>query len=75
MRTGAHQAFLKGYQYIRPLSQKEHEAIPLFEIIAVIWVMSIQVANAELIGYKYLEKPAWERRLSGLKKLVSAWSG
>jgi len=65
--------FLKGYQSIRPLSQVEQDAIPLFEIISVIWVMSIQVANADRIGYKYLEKPAWDRRMSDLKKLVSTW--
>ena len=66
-------AFLKGYQSIRTLSQIEQEAIPIFEIISVIWVMAIQVANADRVGYKYLEKPAWDKRLSSLKKLVSAW--
>ncbi|MBI1424239.1 MAG: phosphotransferase [Gammaproteobacteria bacterium] len=66
-------SFLKGYQSIRPLSQPEHDSIPYFEIISVIWVMAIQVANSDLIGYKYLEKPAWDMRLSSLKKLVSAW--
>ena len=65
--------FLKGYQSIRSLNQLEKEAIPLFEIISVIWVMSIQVANVDRIGYKYLEKPAWDKRLSDLKNLVSTW--
>ena len=66
------EAFLKGYQCIRPLSRIEQEAIPLFEIISVIWVMAIQAVNADRIGYKYLEKQSWDRRLNDLKKLVSA---
>jgi len=67
------EAFLKGYQCIRRLSGIELQAIPLFEIISVIWVMAIQVANADRIGFKYLEKPSWDRRLRNLEKLVSAW--
>ncbi|MDH5446681.1 MAG: phosphotransferase, partial [Gammaproteobacteria bacterium] len=66
------EAFLKGYQCIRPLSRIEQEAIPIFEIISVIWVMAIQAVNADRIGYKYLEKQSWDRRLNDLKKLVSA---
>ena len=68
------QAFLKGYQSIRSLSQIEQDSIPLFEIISVIWVMAIQVANADLVGYKYLGKSAWDRRLASLKKLVDTRS-
>ena len=64
-------AFLKSYQGIRPLSEIEQDAIPLFEIVAVIWVMAIQVDNADLIGDKYLEQPVWDRRLNNLKQLVS----
>jgi len=65
--------FLKGYQSVRSLSPVELEAIPIYEIISVIWVMAIQVYNADRIGFKYLEKPYWDRRLDDLKKLVSAW--
>ena len=68
------EAFLKGYQSIRPLNQIEQEAIPIFEIISVIWVMAIQVANADRIGFKYLEKSYWDRRLGDLKQLVSSWN-
>ena len=68
------EAFLKGYQSIRPLNQIEQEAIPIFEIISVIWVMAIQVANADRIGFKYLEKSYWNRRLGDLKQLVSSWN-
>jgi Ser/Thr protein kinase RdoA (MazF antagonist) len=67
------EAYLKGYQSIRPLCQIEQESIPLFEITSVIWVMAIQVANSDRIGFKYLEKSSWDRRLSDLKQLVSAW--
>jgi len=63
------EAFLKGYQNIRPLSLLEHEAIPIFEIISVIWVMAIHVYNADRIGHKYLEKPFWDRRIAKLKEL------
>ncbi|OYV48855.1 MAG: hypothetical protein B7X10_02540 [Burkholderiales bacterium 21-58-4] len=69
------EAFLKGYRHIRPLSRLEQESIPLFEIISVIWVMAIQVANVDRIGYKFMEKPYWDKRLSDLQKLVSHWPG
>ncbi len=73
-RLDVTEAFCRGYQSIRPLSLNERQAIPVFEIISVIWVMAIQVANADRIGYKYLEKQAWDRRLRDLKNLVSARS-
>jgi len=70
-KQGIMDSFLKGYQSNRQLSNIEQEAIPFFEIISVIWVMSIQVENADRIGNKYLEKPFWDKRLSDLEKLIS----
>ncbi len=64
-------AFLEGYQSIRLLSAIELEAIPIFEIISVIWVMAIQVYNADRIGFKYLGHAYWERRFADLEKLAS----
>lgn len=43
-------AFLKGYERNRCLGRIEHEAITYFEIVAVLWVMSIQAKNADRIG-------------------------
>ena len=64
-------AFIDGYQQVRKLTQPELLAIPLFEKVAVIWVMAIHIYNADRIGYKWLEKPFWDRRLSELQALGS----
>lgn len=62
-------AFTDGYQQVRRLTQDEIYAIPYFEIISVIWVMAIHTYNVDHIGYKYLEKPFWDRRLAIVKEL------
>lgn len=64
-------AFLFGYQKKRPLSRAEHQAIPYFTLVAVIWVMAIQAMNANRIGHKYLEKRFWDKRIEILKKLAA----
>lgn len=61
--------FLEGYQQIRQLDRDEIAAIPYFEMVAVIWVMAININNADLIGYKWLEKPFWDRKIAHLKEL------
>ena len=61
--------FLQGYQSVRQLSGNEIKAIPYLEIISHIWVMAIHAYNVNRIGYKYLEKPFWDRRISVIKKL------
>ena len=65
-------AFLSGYQKVRPLSQDELSAIPYFEVVSVIWVMSINANNADLIGHKWLEQPFWDRKITILKELDNA---
>jgi len=62
-------AFLEGYQQLRQLSHDEISAIPYFEIVSHIWVMAINVSNADLIGQKWLEKPFWDRKIAILKAL------
>jgi Ser/Thr protein kinase RdoA (MazF antagonist) len=62
-------AFLQGYQKGRNLSRVEYEAIFYFELVSVIWVMSIHAKNANRIGYKFLEKTYWDRRLQILREL------
>ena len=62
-------AFLCGYQESRNLSRTEYEAIPYFELVAVLWVMSIHAMNANRIGYRYLEKPFWDRKFQILREL------
>ena len=64
-------AFIDGYQQVRRLQPEEIQAIPCFELVAIIWVMAIHVYNIDRIGSKYLERPFWEQRLSRLKELDS----
>jgi Ser/Thr protein kinase RdoA (MazF antagonist) len=64
--------FVAGYQGVRPLTHAERAAIPYFEMVAVIWVMAINVNNTELIGYKTLERQFWERKFTILKALDDA---
>ncbi|WP_455204024.1 phosphotransferase enzyme family protein [Kaarinaea lacus] len=63
------QAFLQGYQKVRSLSDNEKTAIPLFVKAAIIWVMAIQVYNAEIIGHKWLNLEYWQKRINKLLKL------
>jgi len=64
-------AFIKGYEQIRKLTEIEKRAIPYFELASLIWVMSIHVSNADRIGYKYLEKDFWTRRINKIETLDS----
>lgn len=65
------EAFLNGYQSIRKLSETEVQAIPYFEILAIIWVLTIYVDNADWLGYTLLDKSFWKRRIDILKDLES----
>ncbi|MDH5544438.1 MAG: phosphotransferase [Gammaproteobacteria bacterium] len=62
-------SFLEGYQQIRRLDEDELAAIPLFEIVAVIWVMAINAENAEYIGYKHLQSEYWDQKIVVLREL------
>ena len=62
-------AFLEGYQAHRQPSRAEYQAISYFEQVAVLWVMSIHARNANRIGYKFLERHFWERKIQHLKEL------
>ena len=64
-------AFLEGYQQGRQLSRMEYEAIPYFELVAVIWVMAIHAKNVNRIGYKLLDQPFWDKRIAILQELES----
>jgi len=66
-------AFLDGYMQNSQLSHIELEAIRYYEVVSVIWVMAIHAVNADRIGYKYLEKPFWDRRLTRLGKLAEKY--
>ena len=61
--------FIQGYQKVRYLSDDEKTAIPLLIKAAIIWVMAIQVYNAELIGHKWLNSEYWQKRINKLLKL------
>jgi len=62
-------AFLSGYESIRKISEKEKMAIPYFEIVAVIWVMSIHASNVNKIGYQYLDESFWKKRIGIIESL------
>jgi len=62
-------AFMDGYQQVRPISEAEYNVIPYFEMVSVIWVMAINAKNANRIGYKFLDKAFWDRKLAVLKEL------
>jgi len=62
-------AFLAGYQQVRRLGKGEVDAIPIYEMAAVIWVLGIAALNLSRIGYKYTEKPYWGRKIEMLKAL------
>ncbi len=62
-------AFIDGYQMHRKLSADEIRSIPYYELVSVIWVMAIHVYNVDRIGYKYLEKQFWDRKLEVLSEL------
>jgi len=62
-------AFIDGYQQVRHLTQDELHAIPHFVKISRIWVMAIHVYNASHIGYKWLEKPFWDRHIALLQAM------
>lgn len=62
-------AFLVGYERKRRLTPAENAAIPYFTLVAVVWVMAIHAMNANRIGYKYLEKPFWDKKIALLKEL------
>ena len=64
------EAFVKGYETVRQLTNKEKETIPYFEISSVIWVMSIRVANKNKVGHINLEKSYWDQKLGIIKSLV-----
>ena len=65
-------SFIDGYQQIFKLSKAELEAIPYFEMLAVIWVLAINVYNIERTGHKFFEKTFWDRRVNILKELDNA---
>lgn len=64
-------AFIQGYRKCRRLSESECASISYFEVVAVLWVMSIRVKNANRIGHKYFEKPYWDAKLKMLRELES----
>jgi Ser/Thr protein kinase RdoA (MazF antagonist) len=65
------QAFLKGYQSICQLSEAEILAIPYFEIVSIIWVLTIYVDNADRIGHILMDESFWKQRIERLKVLES----
>lgn len=69
MKRALVNAFVDGYQQVRPLTREEYDSIPYFEMVSVIWVMAIHAQNANRIGYKFLEKPYWDRKVTLLKEL------
>jgi len=65
-------AFIQGYQQIRILTELEYSKIAYLEIASIIWVLSIHVSNVNKIGYQYLEKPFWDKRMKLIERLFNA---
>ena len=66
----------RGLPNIRPLTECERQAMPYFEIVAVIWVMAIYIYNADRVGNKlFLETPFWDRRLARVQALAQRLPG
>ena len=62
-------SFLEGYESIRTITDIERTVIPHFEVASIIWVMAIHAQNADRIGYKFLEKEFWAKRISLIERL------
>ncbi len=67
--------FVAGYQSVRRLTKDELKAIISFTKISFIWVLAIHAYNADRIGYKYLGREFWKKKLSVLKELDREISG
>ena len=63
------EAFLSGYQGVRPLSKSELQAIPYFEMVSIIWVLTIYIDNADRIGHILMDATFWKQRVNILKNL------
>jgi len=68
-------SFLKGYQSVRQLTEAELQAIPYFEMVSIVWVLTIYVDNADRIGYSLLDETFWKRRIDILKDLEEGLGG
>lgn len=64
-------SFIDGYESVREISKDDKIAIPYFEIVAVIWVMSIHASNIDKIGYQYLDENFWNKRINIIVDLES----
>lgn len=64
------QAFLRGYQSLRPLALIELDAIPAFIPLAHLWVMAIHAANADYLTTRLLTPEYWQRKLRTLRELL-----
>jgi len=62
-------AFLEGYQGKCPLSEAELQAIPYYEIMSIIWVLTIYVDNADWIDHSLISDTFWKQRIGRLKDL------
>jgi len=60
-------SFIDGYESVRRISEEEKAAIPYFEIVAIIWVMSIHASNVDKIGYQYLDEFFWKKRIGSIE--------
>jgi len=69
LKTDKLLSFLSGYESVRELSEYEKKAIPYFEVVAIIWVMSIDVSNVNKIGYQYLDEKFWKKRIGIIESL------
>jgi len=55
-------AFLDGYQSIRPLSATEMAVLPAFVALRQIWLWGISMTNLPMVGFGLFEQ--WMREIS-----------
>ena len=66
--NGRWAAFLEGYRSLRPISETDLAAVPLFVAARAIWLRGLHAANTANWGRSWLNDAYWDRLLKGLRE-------
>jgi Ser/Thr protein kinase RdoA (MazF antagonist) len=64
------EAFLAGYEEVRPLSPEELKALPLFQIAQSIWLLGLRASYINEWGELYFANWFIDRVMAGIKKIA-----
>jgi Ser/Thr protein kinase RdoA (MazF antagonist) len=64
------EAFLAGYEEVRPLSPEELKALPLFQIAQSIWLLGLRASYINEWGELYFANWFIDRVLAGIKSIL-----